>query len=125
MEEAFTAFTAFLIAALPIAVSVTKVVDLIRNLFGTAEPNIPRWVWNVLAFVIGVAFCLGWNFNLFEPLVAAVPALKDSDLGAGSFGEVLTGIAIGGMAGFWHEKLDEWSAIAKVNKANAPAATQV
>lgn len=120
MDDAFSAFTAFLIASLPLAVGVTKIVDFIRNLVD-ATATAPRWVWNLVALVVGVAFCVGWGFNLFTPLVAAVPALKDSHLADGVPGEVLSGIAVGAMAGFWHEKLDEWSARAKANKASVPS----
>src|SRR5262245_50954102 len=106
MEAAFTVLTTFLIAALPIAVAVTKGVDTIRNLVDPQD-KLPKVIWNLLAFVIGVLFCLGWNFNLFAPLVQAIPALKESGLANGNAGEVATGLAIGAMGGFWHEKLDE------------------
>ena len=112
MEEAFGAFTAFLIAAIPLAVGVTKAVDTVRNATDPTD-KFPPVVWNVLAMVLGVGLALGWNFNLFAPLIAAIPALEGSGLATGTAGEVLTGLAIGGMAGFWHEKLDEWSSRAK------------
>jgi RsiW-degrading membrane proteinase PrsW (M82 family) len=115
MNEAFAAFTAFLIAALPLSVGVTKIVDTVRNLFGTAETKVPKVVWNILALVVGVAVALGFELNLFEALAAAIPALKP-DIAAGTAGEVLTGLAIGGMAGFWHEKMDAWSSEAKALK---------
>jgi hypothetical protein len=122
MNEAFAAFTAFLIATLPLAVGVTKVVDTIRNLFGTAQANVPKWVWNVLALVIGVLTAVGFEINLLAPIAAAIPALKDWSPDS-TMAEILTGISIGAMAGFWHEKMDEWSSIAK---SEQPAAgTQV
>lgn len=114
MGEAFAAFTAFLIAALPLAVGVTKIVDTIRNLFGTAEAKVPKVVWNLIALGVGVAFALGFELNLFEALAAAIPALK-GDIASGTAGEILTGLAIGGMAGFWHEKMDQWSSDAKAS----------
>jgi hypothetical protein len=119
VEAAFTTLTTFLIAALPLAVGVTKVVDAVRNLIDS-DDSFPKFVWNLVAFVVGVAFCLGWNFNLFAPLVESIPALKDSGLADGTAGEVLTGVAIGAMGGFWHEKLDEWSAKAKAAKSGVP-----
>ena len=109
METAFAAFTAFLIAALPLSVGVTKVVDTIRN---AVDPNakFPKVTWNVAALVIGVLAALGFGFNLFVPLVAAIPRLENSGLATGTLGEVATGLALGAMAGFWHEKMAEWSA---------------
>jgi hypothetical protein len=114
---ATAALTAFLIAALPVAVSVTKGTDLVRNLVDPTGTRLPKVLWNIVPFILGVGFCVGWNFNLFEPLVQAVPSLKDSGLGGGTFGEVATGLAVGGMASFWHEKLDDWSSRAKANRA--------
>lgn len=121
MNEAFAAFTAFLIAALPFSVSVTKIVDTIRNLLGTAEPNVPRWVWNVLALVLGVISALAFEINLLAPIAAAIPALKDWTPDS-TMAEILTGLSIGAMAGFWHEKMDEWSSRAK--SAKLPVGTQ-
>ena len=112
MEEAFAVLTTFLVAALPVAVGVTKAVDAVRNLVDP-DDSLPKVVWNLLAFAIGVAFCLGWNFNLFAPLAASIPALKDSGLASGNAGEIATGLAIGAMGGFWHEKLDQWHSQAR------------
>jgi len=96
-------FTAFLVLAVPIAVGVTKAVDLVRN---AIDPNdsIPKVVWNILAFVFGVALCIGWQVNL-----ASAAGLKQSSL-AGTAGQILTGLALGAMASFWHEAMDAWSA---------------
>ena len=46
MEIAFAAFTAFLVAALPLSVGVTKVVDTIRN---ARRPGgkFPKVTWNI------------------------------------------------------------------------------
>jgi hypothetical protein len=124
MNESFAAFTAFLIAALPLSVGVTKIVDTVRNLFGSKEANVPKAVWNILALVVGVAFALGFELNLFEALAAAIPALKP-DIAAGSAGQVLTGLSIGAMAGFWHEKMDQWSSSAKESAATTEVEEEV
>jgi hypothetical protein len=123
MEQAFAVFTTFLIAALPLAVGVTKIVDTIRNLLDPSD-KFPKVAWNLVAIVIGVAFCLGWGFDIFTPLVQAIPAFKDSSL-TGSAGEILSGICVGAMAGFWHEKLDSWSAQAKALKKQTGTQVQV
>ena len=122
MNEAFAAFTAFLIAALPFSVGVTKIVDTVRNLFGTAQGSVPKWVWNVLALVLGIVFALAFEINLLAPIAAAIPALKDWNPDS-TMAEILTGISIGAMAGFWHEKMDQWSSQAKV--AAPPTGTQM
>jgi hypothetical protein len=112
MNEAFAAFTAFLVAALPLAVGVTKIVDTVRNLFGEKQAAVPKWVWNVLALVVGIAFALGFEINLISPIAAAIPALKDWSPDS-TAAEIVTGISLGAMAGFWHEKMDQWSSSAK------------
>jgi hypothetical protein len=94
-------FTAFLVLAVPVAVGVTKAVDLVRN---AIDPNdaIPKVVWNIVAFGFGIGAALAWGINL-----TAAAGLSISN---GVAGEILTGAALGGMAGFFHEALDAWSA---------------
>ena len=106
------ALTAFLAVTLPLAVGVTKLVDFIRNLFDRGN-NAPAWLWNVVAMAVGILICAGWGINLLGALVATVPALAETDLGEGFGGTILTGIMVGGMAGFWHDKMAEWAAAHK------------
>ena len=80
MEIAFAAFTAFLVAALPLSVGVTKIVDTIRNLVDRAG-KLPKVTWNVLALVVGLAVALGFEINLLAPIAAAIPALEDWSCG--------------------------------------------
>lgn len=91
-----------------LALADTKVVDLIRNVTGTA----PKWVWNVVAFAGGLAIAFGWEKDLTGAAFALVPALAHTHVSA-FLGRLLTGIVIGGSAGFWHEVLDALSGIAK------------
>lgn len=112
METAFAAFTAFLIAALPFSVAVTKIVDTIRNALGESEAKVPKVVWNLVALVAGVIFAVAFEINLIAPIAAAIPALKDWSVDS-TMAEVATGLALGGMAGFWHEQMDKWSSQAK------------
>jgi hypothetical protein len=114
LEAVFGVFTTFLVAAIPLAVGVTKAVDLVRSL---ADPTarLPKATWIVAGFVGGLGLALGWQFNLVSTLSHAVPALADSSRFDGVTGQILTGLAIGGMSSFWHEKLDQWSGTAKVN----------
>jgi hypothetical protein len=121
MNEAFAAFTAFLIAALPFSVGVAKIVDTVRNALGSAEAKVPKVVWNLLALVVGIIFALAFEINLIAPIAAAIPALKDWSPDS-TVAEIATGLSLGAMAGFWHEKMDEWSSRAKA--ASPPVGTQ-
>jgi hypothetical protein len=107
---AIAALTAALVVAGPVAVAVTKVVDFVRNLFGDREPSVPGWVWIALAWVVAFAMCFGWNINLANVIVQAVPALANSDVLAGSAGTAVTAAGVAGMASFWHDKMAQWAA---------------
>jgi hypothetical protein len=109
MEAVTGVFIAFLVAAVPLALLVTKAVDTVRNLIDRAD-TMPKVVWNVLAFAFGAGLCLGWQYNLVGTLSHAVPALTNSTRFDGIAGQLLTGLAVGAMASFWHEKLSAWSA---------------
>jgi hypothetical protein len=112
---AIAALAALILVAGPLAVGVTKVTDFIRNA-GDREDTWPTWVWNVVPMVLGVALCVGWGINLLAAVVAAVPALSDQAGTQDTLGQVLTGVIIGAMAGFWHGKLDQWSAWAEAER---------
>lgn len=120
MEAFGGVITAFLIAALPLAVTVTKVVDTVRNLLGDAQAKVPKVVWNLLALVIGVVIAFAFEINLIAPIAAALPGLKDWTPSSG-LAELLSGLAIGAMGSFWHEKMDQWSSIAKAASPPPPA----
>lgn len=113
---AIAALAALILVAGPIAVAVTKVTDLVRNA-GDRADSWPSWVWNVIPLVIGVAICVGWGINLIDAVISAIPAFAEGDGVSDLAGQVLTGFVIGGMAGFWHEKMDGWSQWAKANTA--------
>lgn len=120
MENVTGVFIAFLAAAGPLAILVTKAVDAIRNLVGDNGANTRlRIVWQAAGFVLGVGLCLGWGYNPVSALAHAIPALAENSRLDGVAGQVLSGLAIGAMSSFWHEKLDQWSSAAKVNKTAA------
>jgi hypothetical protein len=122
-----TEFGLSLAAIGALSLTVTKVVDLIRNLPWFKDKWIGSWVWNVVALIVGLAFALGWQISIAGPLVALVPALADHAANfTGTMGQVLTGALIGGAAGFWHDLLHALSAVAGKNDALAgPARTTV
>lgn len=110
--EAFFAVAATVGA---LSLTVTKVVDFFRNLLDKSD-SWPKWSWNVASLVVGLAFCLGWQLNIAESLVAMVPALAGSTAAVqGLAGQALTGAVVGLSAGFWHEALDSLSSIANKN----------
>jgi hypothetical protein len=120
LDMVIGAFTAFLVAAVPIAVLVTKVTDMVRNLVDPTATRLPKVTWNVVPFVVGAAICVGWGFNPVAALANTVPALADGFNSLdGIAGQLLSGLAVGAMASFWHEKLDEWSQRADLNRAAA------
>lgn len=120
VENPFAATVSALVAALvlagPVSIAVTKLVDFLRNLLDENN-SFPPWVWNVAAFVIGIAVCLGWGINLMDGIVSTIPALAEGDTLTGTAGTVLTGLLVGGAAGFWHGKLQQYKNTAPVPPA--------
>lgn len=105
MSTTIALFFAFLVAIGPMSAAVTKAVDAVRDRF---DPD-HSWngsVWNVLAFVFGIALAIGFKYNLAGATVHSVPALSTVSL-AGVLGEVLTGLGIGGWAGYLHDHLNK------------------
>ena len=116
-----TEFGALIFALGALSLTVTKVVDFFRNVLDKND-TFPKWVWNLVALVVGLAFCLGWNINLAEAAVRLVPALEQGGVGStltGTAGTILTGAVVGMSAGFWHELLDALSSVAKRYNATA------
>src|SRR3990170_3424650 len=99
-------FAAVLTVLLAYGAVVTKTVDLARNLIDKND-SMPKATWNVAAFVIGVAYALGWQLDASVSILALVPALSEqADRLSGVAGQVLTGLLAGGAAGFLHEVFD-------------------
>lgn len=122
MDNVLGVFTAFLVAVVPLALLVTKGVDFLRNLLDKGD-TLPKWLWNLVAFGLGVLLCIGWEFNLVSTLAHSIPALAENTALDGFWGQVVTGMAVGATAGFWHEKLDEMSSNAKLARASTPVST--
>lgn len=79
---------------LALAATVTKATDFVRN---AADPgnSAPKWVWNLVAFGLGIAAALLSDLTL---------------LGPDTLGRVVTGLAIGAAASGFHEVFDFFSA---------------
>jgi len=116
----FAGFAGFVAALSALSLGVTKAVDFIRNIVDPNDKLQGSWVWNAVAFVAGVALCVGWELNLAPMLVGLVPALSEhaSEL-SGLSGQILTGLLVGGGAGFFHELLSALSSVQTKNDALA------
>jgi hypothetical protein len=98
---------------LAMGAGVTKLVDTIRNskVLGATPP---KFTWNVVAFGIGIIWCLGWQVEVTSQLAAFVPALADhASRFTGVAGQVFTGVLVGALGGGWHEFFDLMSSVAK------------
>src|SRR6266508_3127852 len=95
---------------------VTKTVDLIRNIVGGfVEGLIPKATWNVAALGLGVAMALAWRVNMLDNYS------DPSSVVQGFFGQILTGLAIGGVASGYHELFDPFSVNHRRSAAGAAA----
>ena len=108
-----------LIVAGILSAIVTKLVDTVRNVFD-AGGKFPKWVWNLLAFGLGLTICWTGNVNLFATIQQIIPAL----------GITFSGIGIGAGASGVHEFFDFLSSKAKEAKgtkieANVPPGSGV
>lgn len=98
------------------AALVTKAVDLVRAF--DKQDTWPKALWIALAFVFGVAVALVFLLNAVGPVLEALPRFSDKTLSP-TAGQVLTGLAIGGVASGLHELFDKWSSAAKESRAIA------
>jgi len=86
---------------------VTKTIDFIRAF--DKNYAAPIWVWIGGSFLVGIAYTLGWHVNYVDAVTHLVPALVNAHIGTHT-GEVLTGLAFGAGADFWHKVLANISA---------------
>jgi hypothetical protein len=97
-------------AATLFATIVTKAVDMLRNMLDPGG-TFPKWIWNAVAFALGIVVALIWKINLLDNFGGA---------GIHGFsGQLMTGLAIAGSASGYHELFDTLSAQAKKAKATA------
>jgi flagellar biosynthesis protein FliR len=101
------------------AIVVTKSVDMIRNMFDTSPPRVPKQVWNALALGLGIATALIWRINILDNYSSPTSFVQ------GVSGQILTGLAIGATASGYHELFDALSSGAKklnpVGRSGPPA----
>lgn len=91
-----------------IAATVTATVAIVRRFInGPNDDRFSTTTWPVLALLVGVGYCLGWQLNLAPAFFALVPALVGhASRLTGVAGQVLTGLAAGASAGFLHDFFD-------------------
>lgn len=90
------------------AMVVTKIVDLIRNVVDSfVDRFLPKATWNVVALGLGVAMALAWRVNMLDNYSDPNSVVQ------GMFGQILTGLAIGGVSSGYHELFDVFSSAAK------------
>lgn len=107
-----------------LSLTVTKVVDFIRNLPWFKDKFVGSWVWNAVAFVVGIALCVGWQHSFINDLAHQVPALATVNF-TGTMGYILSGLLLGGVSGFGHELLSALSSIQTKNESIAAANNRV
>jgi len=117
MENVVGVFTAFLVAIGPLAILVERAVTAFRLMVGTDRYMKANWIWIVLPFIVGIGLCLGWEFNLAATLAKSIPAMANTTRFDGTAGEILTGLAVGAVAGPWHEKIQELNTRSKAHVA--------
>jgi hypothetical protein len=109
-------FAVVLSVIVGLSFTVSQVVAFIRNLPMFKDKYVGTWVWNAVAFVVGVALCVGWQHSFINDLVHQVPALVTLNF-TGTMGYLLSGLLLGGLSGFAHEILDALSSVANRNNA--------
>jgi hypothetical protein len=103
-------FAVVMAVILGLSLTTTKVVDFVRNLPVFKDKYVGSWIWNALAFIVGVILCVGWQHSFVNDLFAQVPALSNVHLD-GNAGYLLSGLIVGAGAGFFHELLDALSGL--------------
>jgi len=87
---------------------ITKVVDLLRNIVGPViGPYVPKWTWNAAPLGLGIAMAIAWRINALDNYSDPTSVVQ------GVFGQVLTGLAMGGTSSGYHELFDVLSSTAK------------
>lgn len=90
------------------ALLITKLVDFIRNAFDQRDAA-PKWVWNLVAFGLGIVIAQVWAINVFPE----VTPLQENT------GRILTGLGMAAAGSGWHEILDALSSTAKKARPGA------
>ena len=108
---------ALIAASTAFALTITKVVDFVRNLVKDKERQESlKWLWGGGALVLGLVVAFVFEINVFADF-------SDSRAN-GALGTVLTGLGMGATGSAWHEVLDAFSSNARNSKATAAMAAE-
>jgi len=105
---------ALIAASTAFALTITKLVDFVRNLVPKKHQESLKWLWGGGALVLGVVVAGVFEINVFADV---------SNSGTERFlGTVLTGLGMGATGSAWHEVLDAFSSSARRSKPRTAAA---
>ena len=108
-------FTAFLLAAGPVALGIRGVVDFVRRAIDP-KSTFPSFIWPLLAIVLAMAYTFWGKVNLVPSVTINGNSPKISD----TAGYVLTAIAIAGVAMYWNTYLANRQADTKLKAGEQP-----
>jgi hypothetical protein len=119
LAPVFGVLTGIVVTFGPLAIGVTKLVDGLRLLVDrTPDTPWPGWVWVLAAMGISVVTAVLFEVNVADALIKTVPAFNQTTALEGTWGMVVTGIGMGGMASYWHETMALKAAKTAESKAN-------
>ena len=120
LAPVFGLIAGIVVAFGPLAIGLTKLVDGIRSIVDRSpETPWPDWVWILVAMVIAIASAIGFEINVADALIKTVPAFDQTTVLEGTWGQVVTGIGMAGMASYWHTNMKLKSSRSAESKANA------
>lgn len=93
---------ALVLAFGPGARGITYIVDRIRDVFDK-DDSWPTVVPGVIALVIALGVCLGFEINIAGGLLAQVPRFAGTGLDE-TAGQVITAVGLAGFASSWHDR---------------------
>ena len=99
---------ALVAASTAFALTITKIVDFVRNMVPKKHQASLKWLWGGAALVLGVAAAFIFEINVFADV--------SNSRAEGFLGMLLTGLGIGATGSAWHEVLDAFSSSAKRSK---------
>ena len=105
---------ALIAASTAFALTITKVVDVVRTAFDKDDNPKLKPLWASGAIVLGVIVAVVFEINVFADV--------SESRGEGIFGMVLTGAGMGATGSAWHEILDAFSSSAKRSKPRTATA---
>lgn len=99
---------AFLVGAVvafgPGARGITWIVDRVRDAVSFGDDPRYKIVWPLLGFAIALLACVGFGVNVVGALFVQIPRFAESTALNGLAGEVVTAVALAGVASSWHDR---------------------